>query len=234
MPTTPHAGHSLISPPSRVNQGSRLLSDPPGPSPIRNGSRVERGSREIDDAAEAIRARLMPRDAAERLLVDQVVRSVECIASAEDHHLDPIVELRRLESALQALDRLRALTDAKEKPSLENLRSSQDDHFALNQSSHGQRSSTRSAESLPTSSPGDEPFLDQRWRERLEIDPNICQESPTVRGTHVTVNQINSMLIDGLSWDDLLGRHPELVAEDIRACLAYSLEQDGFLPQETG
>ena len=65
-----------------------------------------------------------------------------------------------------------------------------------------------------------------RWEDRLNFEESISDSSPVVKGTWVTVNQVVSLIVDGWNWSDVLRTHPELNEEDIRACLAYSVEQD--------
>jgi uncharacterized protein (DUF433 family) len=69
--------------------------------------------------------------------------------------------------------------------------------------------------------------LDGRaWRGRLVYDDNVSTTSPVVRGTWVTVRQVVSLIVDGWTWSDVLHTHPELTEDDIRVCLAYTVEQD--------
>ena len=51
--------------------------------------------------------------------------------------------------------------------------------------------------------------------------------SPIVRGTWVTVQHVVSLIRDDWTWGDILRCHPELTEDDLRACLAYSIEEDG-------
>jgi uncharacterized protein (DUF433 family) len=64
------------------------------------------------------------------------------------------------------------------------------------------------------------------WRERLTMDPGVSPDSPVVRGTWVTVDQVISRIVDGWSWGDVLRAHPELCSDDIRACLAFTVEDE--------
>ncbi len=64
------------------------------------------------------------------------------------------------------------------------------------------------------------------WRDRLVFDTEVSDTSPVVRGTWITVGQVVSLVVDGWSWADILRSHPELTEADIRACLAYSVEED--------
>ena len=65
------------------------------------------------------------------------------------------------------------------------------------------------------------------WRHRLVFDAAISKTSPVVQGTCVTVEQIVSMVVDGWSWAEILSALPELTEDDIRACLTYSVEEEG-------
>ncbi|MFO0956972.1 MAG: DUF433 domain-containing protein [Isosphaeraceae bacterium] len=64
------------------------------------------------------------------------------------------------------------------------------------------------------------------WQGRLVIDANISETSPVVVGTYITTRHVASLVIDGWSWAEILRAHPELVDDDIRACLAYAIEED--------
>lgn len=65
-----------------------------------------------------------------------------------------------------------------------------------------------------------------RWQDRLTLDRHVSGTSPCVNGTWVTVRQVISRLVDGSTWEDVLRTHPELVADDIRACLAYTRAEE--------
>lgn len=65
-----------------------------------------------------------------------------------------------------------------------------------------------------------------RWQERLAFDPNVSDSSPVVKGTWVTAGHVVSLIVDGWTWADVLRAHPELCEDDIRTCLAYTVEQD--------
>lgn len=67
-----------------------------------------------------------------------------------------------------------------------------------------------------------------RWQARLVFDFNVSETSPVVKGTWITVSHVVSLIVDGCRWSDILRDHPELTEEDIRTCLAYTVEQDNF------
>ncbi|MCE7059082.1 DUF433 domain-containing protein [Dyadobacter sp. CY343] len=58
--------------------------------------------------------------------------------------------------------------------------------------------------------------------ERITIDPNICHGKPVIRGMRWPVEVIMDMLGSGMSIDEILEDHPELVREDILASLNYA------------
>ncbi|HLF71800.1 MAG TPA: DUF433 domain-containing protein [Dehalococcoidia bacterium] len=62
------------------------------------------------------------------------------------------------------------------------------------------------------------------WQERIEIDPEVLAGKPLVKGTRLSVEFIVDLLAQGWSEADVLRNHPNLKAEDIKACLAYASE----------
>ena len=60
--------------------------------------------------------------------------------------------------------------------------------------------------------------------DRIEINPDVMQGKPVVRGTRVPVELLLRKLAEGASFDDLLDAYPRLTADDIRACLAYAAD----------
>jgi uncharacterized protein (DUF433 family) len=60
--------------------------------------------------------------------------------------------------------------------------------------------------------------------DRIEINAEVMQGKPVVRGTRVPVELILRKLAEGASQEDLLDAYPRLTAEDVRACLAYAAD----------
>ena len=58
--------------------------------------------------------------------------------------------------------------------------------------------------------------------QRISSDPRVSQGRPVVRGTRVRVTDVLSMLVAGADEAQILEDHPELTAEDIKACLTYA------------
>ena len=63
-----------------------------------------------------------------------------------------------------------------------------------------------------------------RVSERIELDPDVMQGRPVVRGTRVPVELLLRKLAQGAQIEDLLHAYPRLTADDIRACLAYAAD----------
>lgn len=59
---------------------------------------------------------------------------------------------------------------------------------------------------------------------RISVDPNVCFGKPCIRGTRIWVSLLLDRLADGESESGLLADYPQLVAEDVRAALAYGAE----------
>ena len=60
--------------------------------------------------------------------------------------------------------------------------------------------------------------------DRISIDPRICFGKPCIKGTRFWVSLVLDMLAFGTPEADVLADYPQLVADDIRACLAYGAE----------
>ena len=68
---------------------------------------------------------------------------------------------------------------------------------------------------------------------RIIVDPEIMVGKPTIRGTRITVQNILTLLAQGISQQEILEDYPKLKEVDIRACLAYAskaLEDSTFMP----
>lgn len=62
------------------------------------------------------------------------------------------------------------------------------------------------------------------YRDRIEIDPNICSGKPVIRGTRILVTSVLSQLSAGESSQAIRQGYPELTEEDIRAVLEFAKE----------
>ncbi|MBX3385097.1 MAG: DUF433 domain-containing protein [Phycisphaeraceae bacterium] len=59
---------------------------------------------------------------------------------------------------------------------------------------------------------------------RISVDPTVCFGKPCIRGHRIWVSLILDMLASGMSIDDILHDYPQLVRDDILACIAYGSE----------
>jgi len=62
------------------------------------------------------------------------------------------------------------------------------------------------------------------WRRHIEVNPNILQGKPVIKGTRIPVSLVLSYLAGGMSVDEILAEHPTLTREAVHACLAYASE----------
>ncbi|HWE40114.1 MAG TPA: DUF433 domain-containing protein [Isosphaeraceae bacterium] len=173
---------------------------------------VESGPTAIEPFAAALRRELAPRGALEGFFVEQMIRSarrLEAAASAEPADaregrlLRARADLARalLLAALDTFDLLRARPSA-----------------VVAVASEGPPDAAVPVATQVESAPP--------WRDRLAFDPEVSDTSPVVRGTWVSVAHVVSLIVDGWSWADILRDHPELTDDDIRACLAYTVEDE--------
>ena len=57
---------------------------------------------------------------------------------------------------------------------------------------------------------------------RITATPEIFGGKPIVRGMRISVELILSLLAQGENPESILADYPDLVPEDIRACIAYA------------
>jgi len=57
------------------------------------------------------------------------------------------------------------------------------------------------------------------YRERITIEPGKRGGKPCIRSMRITVYDVLGWLASGMSEEEILGDFPELVHEDIKACL---------------
>jgi uncharacterized protein (DUF433 family) len=60
----------------------------------------------------------------------------------------------------------------------------------------------------------------------ITLEPGKRGGRPCVRGLRITVYDVLAMLAEGMSEAEILEDFPELVPEDIRACLAYAARRE--------
>ena len=60
-------------------------------------------------------------------------------------------------------------------------------------------------------------------KNRIELNPKVCNGKPVIRGTRITISIILEQIAEGTSWDTLLANYPELEKEDIKSALHYAV-----------
>lgn len=210
-----------------------------------------RGNADYADFSAAIRRELAPATTLEDVMVDRVVLAAwrlqalsreEALLAHDGKALAPIHQetLRiecSLETALLLLEasrrarptswgRAKSLDTKVVEPAA--VASSEDTEFLSDADHSNEWTSLPAIDPEEAADPeAEESEIERvRWEDRLAFDENISETSPVVRGTWVTANQVVSRIVDGWSWSDVLRAYPELIESDIRACLAYTVDQD--------
>ncbi|NQW38951.1 MAG: DUF433 domain-containing protein [Cyanobacteria bacterium] len=62
--------------------------------------------------------------------------------------------------------------------------------------------------------------------ERITIDPAVRFGKPCVRGTRLSVGDVLGILSAGSTEAELLEDFPQLIHEDVLACLAFAAERE--------
>jgi uncharacterized protein (DUF433 family) len=62
---------------------------------------------------------------------------------------------------------------------------------------------------------------------RITSEPGKCGGRPCIRGLRFRVSDVLDLLAAGMSHAEILGEHPDLEADDIRASLAYAANLAG-------
>jgi uncharacterized protein (DUF433 family) len=57
---------------------------------------------------------------------------------------------------------------------------------------------------------------------RITINPDICHGKPTIRGLRYPVENMLELLASGMTSDEILADYPDLVYEDVLACIAIN------------
>lgn len=64
------------------------------------------------------------------------------------------------------------------------------------------------------------------YNQIITIEPGKRNGKPCIRGLRITVSDVLEYLASGMSIDEILADFPDLVDEDIRACLAFAAERE--------
>ena len=64
------------------------------------------------------------------------------------------------------------------------------------------------------------------YQSRITIEPGKRSGKPCIRGLRITVYDVLEYLASGMTETQILEDFPDLMAEDIRACLAFESDPD--------
>jgi uncharacterized protein (DUF433 family) len=64
------------------------------------------------------------------------------------------------------------------------------------------------------------------YHSRITMEPGKRSGKPCIRGMRITVYDVLEYLASGMSEDEILRDFPDLVREDIRACLAFAADRE--------
>ena len=70
--------------------------------------------------------------------------------------------------------------------------------------------------------------VDIQWQDHIESSPEVLKGKPRVKGTRIPVSLILGYLASGSSPDEIIEEFPDLMAEDISACLVYARDLSDF------
>lgn len=59
-------------------------------------------------------------------------------------------------------------------------------------------------------------------RDRIELNPRVCNGKPIIRGTRIPVQVLVEQIAAGQPWEHLLRGYSGLVREDLQAALLYA------------
>ena len=75
------------------------------------------------------------------------------------------------------------------------------------------------------------------WKTRITLDPAVLVGKPTIRGLRIGVEHLLRALSAGVPAEEILAEYPDLEADDLRACHAYSADliaSERIFPISTG
>lgn len=57
--------------------------------------------------------------------------------------------------------------------------------------------------------------------DRIQVDPQVCQGKPTIRGLRITVDFVLKLIGDGYTTEQIIHEYPKLEKEDIYQAARY-------------
>jgi uncharacterized protein (DUF433 family) len=65
-----------------------------------------------------------------------------------------------------------------------------------------------------------------KFEDRITVTPGVRSGKPCIKGTRITVYDVLEYLAGGMTEDQILVDFPDLIREDIRACLAFAAARE--------
>jgi len=66
--------------------------------------------------------------------------------------------------------------------------------------------------------------MNENWKDKIAVDPNILAGKPIIKGTRIAVEFILDLLANDWTVENILENYPQLKKEDITAVLKYATE----------
>jgi len=66
--------------------------------------------------------------------------------------------------------------------------------------------------------------MNENWKDKIAVDPNILAGKPIIKGTRIAVEFILDLLANDWTVENILKNYPQLKKEDITAVLKYATE----------
>lgn len=64
------------------------------------------------------------------------------------------------------------------------------------------------------------------YKKHITLDPNKRGGKPCIRGLRITVYEILDYLAAGMTEQQILKDFPDLISDDIRACLSFAADRE--------
>ena len=63
--------------------------------------------------------------------------------------------------------------------------------------------------------------IDNQWRGRISVAPNVHHGDPCIAGTRVPVSVLVGSVAEGDSFEQILASYPQIRREDIQAAIEF-------------
>lgn len=64
------------------------------------------------------------------------------------------------------------------------------------------------------------------WQSRIVVNPEVRGGKPCIKGTRITVYDVLEYLAGGMNEAQLLTDFPDLIQDDVRACLSFAAARE--------